>query len=163
MPRQTFAIQRVGQGLAWVMGTPGGIKLNGPLTGFLANVFLQYLSWWAKILHALTPMTPFIPYFLAFIGCTTGISGIKLFCCTKYHCDIYITIIHLMSFFRVCMVQDLFARYGTVYDFACYIYHSWHILLVGCLGGRGIISRRRGVISLVCPTTYYQYREQARS
>jgi hypothetical protein len=63
----------VSAGLAWVMGTPGGIKLNGALAGFLASVFMQYVAWWARVLALAAPALPSALCCLA----TTGIFGLS--------------------------------------------------------------------------------------
>ena len=66
--------------IVWLMGAPGGLKLNGSLAAFLATVFSQYLSWWSALLASAAPFLPMVVAAIAASG-LLGLSGVCVCVC----------------------------------------------------------------------------------
>lgn len=69
-------IQSNGKGLVWVMGSPGGVKLNASLSTFLGTVFTQYVVWWKAVLAAAAPLCISLKSLIPLLSCF-GLSGVN--------------------------------------------------------------------------------------
>ena len=56
----TYSIDGLQRMIIWLMGKPGGLKLNNELAKFLGDLFLWVIDYWDNCMHQLRPVLPHI-------------------------------------------------------------------------------------------------------
>ncbi|KAF2849289.1 Gpi1-domain-containing protein [Plenodomus tracheiphilus IPT5] len=72
-----WAVDGLRRMISWLMGWPGGLKLNTELASFLGDLFLWVIDYWASCISLLQPHLPALVQvigFSAFAGATMPIS-----------------------------------------------------------------------------------------
>ncbi|CAO2656133.1 Nn.00g049360.m01.CDS01 [Neocucurbitaria sp. VM-36] len=72
-----WSVEGLRRMISWLMGWPGGLKLNTELADFLGDLFLWVIDYWAQCIHVLRPYLPILVQFIgvsAFTGATMPIS-----------------------------------------------------------------------------------------
>ncbi|KAI8939692.1 hypothetical protein NX059_003449 [Plenodomus lindquistii] len=72
-----WAVDGLRRMISWLMGWPGGLKLNTELAAFLGDLFLWVIDYWANCISLLQPHLPALVQligFSAFAGATMPIS-----------------------------------------------------------------------------------------
>ncbi|RYN32884.1 N-acetylglucosaminyl-phosphatidylinositol biosynthetic protein [Alternaria arborescens] len=73
----TWSVDGLRRMISWLMGWPGGLKLNTELAAFLGDLFLWVIDYWAGCISLLRPNLPALVQiigFSAFAGATMPIS-----------------------------------------------------------------------------------------
>ncbi|KAH4087889.1 hypothetical protein HBI81_227610 [Parastagonospora nodorum] len=73
----TWSIDGLRRMITWLMGSPGGLKLNNELADFLGDLFLWVIDYWAGCISVLRPNLPLFIKLLSlssFAGATMPIS-----------------------------------------------------------------------------------------
>lgn len=73
----TWSVDGLRRMISWLMGWPGGLKLNTELAAFLGDLFLWVIDYWAGCMSLLRPHLPVLIQligFSAFAGATMPIS-----------------------------------------------------------------------------------------
>ncbi|KAH8595181.1 N-acetylglucosaminyl transferase-like protein component Gpi1 [Bisporella sp. PMI_857] len=65
--------------IAWLMGWPAGLKVNGELATFLGDLFLWVIDHWSSCIEALRPILPHLIWFIGFSSFAGASMPIALF------------------------------------------------------------------------------------
>ncbi|KAF2177837.1 Gpi1-domain-containing protein [Zopfia rhizophila CBS 207.26] len=74
-----WSIEGLRRMILWLMGWPGGLKLNNELAEFLGDLFLWVIDHWASCMALLRPYLPGIIHFIGFSSFAGATMPISLF------------------------------------------------------------------------------------
>ncbi|KAG9245851.1 N-acetylglucosaminyl transferas-like protein component Gpi1 [Calycina marina] len=74
-----YSIGSLRNTIAWLMGWPAGLKLNGELATFLGDLFLWVIDHWSNCVEALRPVLPHLIWFIGFSSFAGASMPIALF------------------------------------------------------------------------------------
>ncbi|KAM7220658.1 N-acetylglucosaminyl transferase component (Gpi1) domain containing protein [Rhypophila decipiens] len=75
----TYTVEALQTSIAWLMGWPAGLKLNGELAVFLGDLFLWVIDYWSSCIETLRPVLPHVVWFIGFSSFAGASMPIALF------------------------------------------------------------------------------------
>lgn len=74
-----YTINGLHRTITWLMGWPGGLKLNNELATFMGDLFLWVIDYWAGCIASLRPYFPTIVYMIGLSGFAGATMPISIF------------------------------------------------------------------------------------